>query len=213
MKASHFIICVVIFITLFGTLNAQGKIDKLKDLRTSKKIVSVTTLSQSADFAIQIIALKFPAKEPGFFKNIDEAREFDCTDGYMRYCVGSFDSFNAAKNELIYYKDLGYHQAFIVNTSQYVLKGGLGTPHKSFKPDPNKMYTIQLSAFRFPVYLSYFKGVEDVMEFYLKDKIYRYTVGNYKYEVAHQHLSAIKNLGYKDAYVTELDSYLPYKIE
>lgn len=213
MKASNFIICVIMFITLFGTISAQGKIDKLKDLRTSKKIVSVTTLSQSADFAIQIIALKYPAGEPSFFKNVEEAREFDCADGYMRYCVGSFGSFNAAKSELVHYQDLGYDQAFIVNTSKYVLTGENKFQKNGFIPDPNKMYTIQLSAFRFPVYLSYFKGLEDVMEFYLKDRIYRYTVGNYKYEDAELHLPSIKALGYNDAFVTELDAYMPFKIE
>ncbi len=206
-------ILILAFFTFYGHVFAQKHVDKLASLRTSKKIVSVFSVPTSADYAIQIIALKFPAEDPSFFKNVEEAREFNCSDGYTRYCVGSFTSHKEAENELIYYKDLGYHQAFIVNTHNYILKGqNRGVP-KGFKPDPNKTYTIQLSAFRFPVYLSYFKGVESVKEFYLQDKIYRYTVGEYKYEDAVIELPSIISLGYKDAYITELDSYLPYQIE
>ncbi len=189
---------------------AQKK-DKLAALRTSKKIVSVFHLPSAPEFAIQIIALQEPAEEPGFFKNIEQAREFSCTDGYKRYCVGSYGSFNDAKADLLYYKDLGYSQSFIVNIQKFSLSNAAN--HKGFKPDPNKTYTIQLSAFRYPVYLSYFKGVEDVMEFYFKDKIYRYTVGKYKYEDAIKEIPQYKALGYKDAYVTELDAYMPFKIE
>ncbi len=201
---------IISFILIFAGLQVFAqKRDKLASLRTSKKIVSVFNLPSTPDYAIQIIALQYPAEEPGFFKNIDHAREFSCTDGYSRYCVGSYGSFNDAKADLIYYKDLGYNQAFIVNVQKF----NLSNSNKGFKPDPNKIYTIQLSAFRFPVYLSFFKGVDNVMEFYLKDKIYRYTVGEYKYEDAVNELAQYKALGYKDAYVTELDAYMPFKIE
>ncbi|TLX78476.1 SPOR domain-containing protein [Labilibacter sediminis] len=198
------------FVSLFCVVNAQKR-DKLQELRTSKKIVSVTTLSQSGDYAIQIIALKYPAEDPSFFKNVEEAREFNCADGYMRYCVGSFNSLSEARGELVYYKDLGYSQAFVVNTSKYNLIGDISDI--GFKADPNKTYTIQLSAYRFPVYLNHFEGIENVMEFYLEDRIYRYTVGKYKYEDAKKPLAEIKAQGYKDAYIAELDAYLPYQIE
>jgi hypothetical protein len=188
------------------------KVDKLTALRTSKKIISVSELSHQPDYAIQIIALKYPAEEPAFFKKVEEAREFDCADGFVRYTVGSFSSYKAAQGELIYYKDLGYHQAFVVNTSAYTLKGDR-KQNTNFIPDLNKSYTIQLSAFRFPVYLSYFKGVDNVMEFYLKDKIYRYTVGKYPYDQAVSDLGRYKAMGFKSAFVTELDAYLPYQIE
>ncbi|MCW3787034.1 SPOR domain-containing protein [Plebeiibacterium sediminum] len=213
---STYIIFLAVFTLIFSSISAQNKVDKLGPLRTSKKIVSVFELSDKPDYAIQIIALKYPAGEPGFFNNVQEAREFDCADGYMKYCVGSYETHKSAENELIYYRDLGYTQAFIVNTSKYTLKSNNNySGNTKFKPDPNKTYTIQLSAFRFPVYLSHFKGIEqdDIMEFYLKDKIYRYTTGKYKYEEAVAELGKIKDKGFKNAYVTELDAYLPYQIE
>ncbi len=213
---STYIIFLAVFTLLFGSVYAQNKVDKLGPLRTSKKIVSVFELSDKPDYAIQIIALKYPAGEPEFFNNVQEAREFNCADGYMKYCVGSFATHKLAENELVYYRDLGYTQAFIVNTSKYNLKGDeSNVGNRNFVPDPNKFYTIQLSAFRFPVYLSHFKGIEqdDIMEFYLKDKIYRYTTGKYKYEEAVAELGKIKAKGFKNAYVTELDCYLPFQIE
>lgn len=206
---TNYILTFLLVICLTG-VQAQQRKDKLAALRTSKNIVSVTSLPENEDYAIQIIALKFPAGEPSFFKNIEQAREFSCADGYVRYTVGSFPDYAKAKNELQHFKDLGYIEAFVVNTAKYNL-GNNARP--SFVPDPNKRYTVQLSAFRFPVYLTYFKGVEDVMEFYLKDKIYRYTVGSYAHEDAVAQLANIKAKGFKDAYVTELDAYLPYKIE
>ncbi len=213
---STYIIFLTVLTLLFNPLKGQNKVDKLGSLRTSKKIVSVFELSSKPDYAIQIIALKYPAGEPGFFNNVQEAREFNCADGYMKYCVGSYATHKLAENELVYYRDLGYTQAFIVNTSKYKLKGDNNyVSNAKFVPDPNKTYTIQLSAFRFPVYLSHFKGIEqdDIMEFYLKDKIYRYTTGKYKYDEAVAELSKIKEKGFKKAYITELDAYLPYQIE
>ncbi|SMO45115.1 hypothetical protein SAMN06265379_101877 [Saccharicrinis carchari] len=203
-------ILALIWLVCLTGMQAQQRKDKLASLRTSKTIVSVSSVPETDDYAIQIIALKYPAGEPSFFNNIEQAREFSCADGYVRYTVGTFPTYAKAKNELVYYKDLGYVEAFVVNTAKYQLKNKI---KRGFKPDPNKRYTIQLSAFRFPVYLSHFKGVEDVKEFYLKDKIYRYTVGSYSYKDAVAQLANIKAIGYKDAYVAELDAYLPYQIE
>jgi len=213
---SAYILFLSVLTFVFGSIYGQNKVDKLGPLRTSKKIISVFELSSKPDYAIQIIALKYPAGEPGFFNNVQEAREFNCADGYMKYCVGSFLTYKEAQNELIYYKDLGYSQAFIVNTSNYTLTGDNSYSNaKKFIPDPNKTYTIQLSAFRFPVYLSHFKGLneDDIKEFYLKDKIYRYTIGEYTYEQAVAELANIKAKGFNNAFVTELDAYLPYQIE
>ncbi len=208
MKTNY--ILSLLLVIFFTGVQAQTGNDKLGGLRTSKRIVSVATIPVSDDYAIQIIALKYPAGEPTFFKNIEKAREFKCGDGYVRYAVGSFSSYDKAKSELVYYKDLGYSQSFVVNTKNYNLGSNA---QSSFTPDPNKRYTVQLSAFRFPVYLSHFKGLENVKEFYLKDRIYRYTVGDYSYEDALAELKNIKEKGYSKAFVTELDAYLPYQIE
>jgi len=110
-------------------------------------------------------------------------------------------------------KALGYNQAFVVNTKRYKFNVSEWGSDNSKKIDPDKTYTVQLSAFRFPVYLSHFKNLDDVMEFRMKDKIFRYTVGKFPGTNAKEELEKIKALGYKDAFLAEFDKYAPFKIE
>jgi len=204
----------IIFFALLIGICSNINADILEGLRTSKKIIKMEK-AQAPYFAIQIIALKLPPQEPGFFRNVEEAREYVCEDGYVRYCVGGFDSYEEAKSAIQEVKENGYEQAFVVNTGEYALKSGgsVISSINSKKIDPNKLYTIQLSAFRFPVYLSHFKNIDDIMEFRMKDKIFRYTTGEFKGEIAQQELDKVKALGYKDAHLVELANYLPFKIE
>ncbi|MBK3516356.1 SPOR domain-containing protein [Carboxylicivirga sp. N1Y132] len=210
MKLKYFII----FSLLMATFTV-AQADKLEALRTNKKIIRMSE-ARAPYFAIQIIALKLPPQVPEFFTNVDVVREYPCNDGYLRFCVGEFNSYEDAKAAIDGVKGKGYEQAFVVNTRDYSFKNQAGTvagKSSSKKIDPNKLYTIQLSAFRFPVYLSHFENIDDVMEFRMKDKIFRYTTGEFKGDVAEQELDRIKALGYKGAHLVELDKYLPFKIE
>ncbi len=204
------------FITLVLIIGVAvlAKADKLDGLRTSKKIISMDA-PQAPYFAIQIIALKQAPQMPEFFHNVEMAREYRCNDGYLRFCVGDFNSYDEAKAAVASVKADGYDQAFVVDTRSYQLNDSEYNNGSSSdkKIDPNKTYTIQLSAFRFPVYLSHFKDLDNVMEFYMKDKIFRYTIGQFKGSVAADELAKIKAHGYKDAHLVELDKYLPFKIE
>ncbi|MFT3738957.1 MAG: SPOR domain-containing protein [Breznakibacter sp.] len=198
---------------VFGILlsiNSSAQ-DKLSKLRTEKKIITADAPT-SPYYAIQILALTLPPQEPEFFKNIDLAREFACADGYVRYVVGQYATFADANIDLEKIRSLGYNDAFVVNTRKLGAQAS-GFAAKKLEIDPAKTYTIQLSAFRFPVYLSYFENVDGVMEFYMKDKIYRYCVGKHPGSVVENELAKLKGLGYKDAYIVELDAYLPYQIE
>ena len=186
--------------------------DKLEVLRTEKKIVRVEKLA-APYYSIQIIALQEPPREPGFFTKVNVAYEYPCTDGYVRYCVGKFNTREAAEAQLPSIKALGYNQAFVVNTKRYKFNVSEWGSDNSKKIDPDKTYTVQLSAFRFPVYLSHFKNLDDVMEFRMKDKIFRYTVGKFPGTNAKEELEKIKALGYKDAFLAEFDKYAPFKIE
>jgi len=204
----------LILFTLFVVLGLHCKADKLEGLRTSKKIVTMEQ-AEAPYFAIQIIALKLPPQMPSFFHNVEKAREYACNDGYVRYCVGGFDTYDDAKMAIDGVKALGYDQAFVVNTGTYSMansSSGYIAPNKN-EIDPNKIYTVQLSAFRFPVYLSHFKNIDNVMEFRMKDKVFRYTTGQFKGDIAENELAKIKALGYKGAHLVELDLYLPHKIE
>ncbi|MBS2213788.1 SPOR domain-containing protein [Carboxylicivirga mesophila] len=209
MKLKYLIVAVFMLASV-----GISKADKLDALRTNKKIIRMSE-AQAPYFAIQIIALAKAPQMPSFFKNVDVAREYPCSDGFLRFCVGQYDSYDAAKAAIPDVKALGYDQAFVVNTREYAIGSGspLGTLKSGQKIDPNKTYTVQLSAFRFPVYLSHFKNIDDVMEFRMKDKIFRYTTGTFKGDVAEQELNRIKALGYKDAHLVELDKYMPFKIE
>lgn len=205
---------LIFILYLFGsTLVFSQKEDKLSSLRTDKKIVTVDQAT-SPYYSIQILALTQPPQSADFFKNIDMAREFVCTDGFVRYTVGQYNSFKEALAELEQVKQLGYEGAFVVNTS----KLGTTTPSNGgqvFKIDPDKDYSIQVSAFRFPVYLSYFEQLESgyLMEFYMKDKIYRYCYGRTKGRDVESELGRIRSLGYKDAFIVDLEKYMPYQIE
>ncbi len=186
--------------------------DKLAQLRTNKKIISMSE-AVAPYYAIQIIALKLPPNDPLFFTNVETAREYPCADGFLRFCVGGYSSYNEALSDLDRVKQLGYEQAFVVNTKNFYLSKSSGTSSKGLVIDVNKTYTVQLSAFRYPVYLSHFEGLEGVMEFRMKDKIFKYTVGKYIGNEAEAGLAEIKSKGYPDAFLVELDSYMPYKIE
>jgi hypothetical protein len=200
---------ILMFIGSVAT-NAQSN-DKLSQLRTDKKIVTVDKAT-APYYAIQILALTQPPQEPGYFKNIDAAREFVCADGYVRYVVGSYNSFKEAAADLSKYIDLGYKGAFVVNTSKLGAQSS-GFGNTVLKIDPAKTYLIQLSAFRFPVYLTYFEKIDNVLEFYMKDKIYRYTTDKISGTSVESELKRIKGLGYNGAFIVEFDKYQSFQIE
>jgi hypothetical protein len=201
----------IICLLVLGHSAFAGSDDKLSHLRTERKIVTADKPT-APYYAIQILALQLPPQNAEFFGNVTEAREFVCADGYVRYVVGQYKTNAEATADLERVRALGYPDAFVVNTLR--LKTGQSEwSNKTLKIDPNKDYTIQLKAFRFPVYISYFKEFDDVMEFYMKDKIFRYTVGNYKGTVILQELARVKALGYPDAFIVDLDTYMPFKIE
>jgi hypothetical protein len=79
--------------------------------------------------------------------------------------------------------------------------------------DPNKTYTIQLTASRYPFYVTELKEFKEVFEFYMPDKVYRYTVGNYSGNQVSAELKKVISLGYSEAFAVEWNKYLPYKIE
>jgi hypothetical protein len=208
---------ILILLYLILAQVAFGGGDKLAKLRSEKKIVTVNAIS-SPYYTIQIVALRLPPGEPGFFKNVDLAKEYICQDGYVRYTVEEFTTFKQAAQELDRIKALGYPDAFVLNLRKIQLSGESHTAPVSaskdaFVPIAGRKYSIQLAAYRFPVYLSHFEQFENVQEYYMKDKIYRYCVGSYEGQQALDELEKIKQMGQKDAFLISLDDYLPFKIE
>ena len=201
---------LIYILLLFGSFYAYSQSeDILSPLRTNKKILTVERAS-APYYAIQILALKLTPQNPDFFVNVDNAREFICDDGYVRYVVGEYQTFSDAALDLETVKAKGYSDAFVVNTAKLGLE-----PQKmnTLVIDPDKYYLIQLSAFRFPVYLTYFDGIDKVLEFYMKDKIYRYCTDKIIGSEVEAELKKIKNSGYKNAFIVDYEKYLPFKIE
>lgn len=189
----------------------DARADKLAQLRTKKKIVPVNEIS-SPYYAIQILAIKKPPQNPSYFKNVNQAREFACNDGYVRYTVGSYSSKEEACNEIKRIKAKGYTECFVVDIRDYNLDGSYSKPG-NFTPDGQTTYTVQIAALRYPVYVDHFDEFDDVKEFYPDDRIYRYTVGEYSGDEALKALNRIKSKGYPQAHLVPLRKYTPYRIE
>ncbi len=73
--------------------------------RTTKKIIPVQKPTDPP-FAIQILALKNAPQDPDFFENVELAREFSCADGFKRYVVGQYDSYQNASAEVMQVRSL-----------------------------------------------------------------------------------------------------------
>ena len=63
-------------------------------------------------YTIQIMALIIPVK-PDYFKDLSSVVVTKGSGDYFRYTIGSFDSYEDAKQELANLKSIGYNQAFI----------------------------------------------------------------------------------------------------
>ena len=208
MKLSRILILAIL---LLSNISVFG--DKLAHLRTARKIITVNEI-KAPYYTIQIVALQLPPGNPDFFKNVDTIREFACTDGFVRYTVGEYTTFGEAARELDRIRQMGYADAFVLNTRKITLRtNDYSKPAGDFVPVPGVSYTIQLAAFRFPVYVSHFEGFDNVQEYFMKDRIYRYCVGSFQGEAALNELSRVKQSGYPDAFLVPLNQYLPYKIE
>lgn len=203
-----YILLSIITLLIVVTGAAQ---DKLSALRSNRHIVTVETVS-APYYSIQILALKEPPSNVGFFKNFDVIKEYPCQDGYVRYCVGDYASGADALGALESIRSKGYPDAFVVNTRR-IGAGVSQYANTNLVINPDDEYFIQLSAFRFPVYVSFFKEFDSIYEFRMNDKIFRYTTLSIRGSEVKEELARIKALGYKDAFIVEKAKYMPFRIE
>ena len=225
-----------------GRIKSNIDNTQLPSIRTNKKITPVDKVDKPY-YTVQILALKDTPTDPQFFDNIETAKEFSCKDGYKRYVVGEYETYEEAKNEIERIKELSpkYKNAFVANTKNYdisledfrrdfgstptVVEGDaeenikqteLNKIDKSSSVgvyDPNKVYTIQLTASRYPFYVSELKEFNEVYEFFMPDKVFRYTVGKYNGNQLAAEIKKVVAYGYVEAFPVEWQKYLPYKIE
>lgn len=197
-------------------LNAQT----LDDLRTQSRIVTWRA-SELPNYSIQVLATKQVPEDASFVKGSDVIYEFKTNDGYLKYFFGSYASFAAANKELQKVRDMGYEGAFVANmkkianakTASSSNSNVVTTGNKPIEIDPNKDYVVQVGAYRFPLYVSFFDNLGKVIEYRLNDKIFRYTTQPIKGSQVESELSRVKSLGYDNAFVVEYASYSPYRIE
>ncbi len=196
-------------------VEAQSAVD---DIRTSQQIVAWTSEDLPA-FSIQISASKTPPADASFAKGLDVVYEYKTTDGLIKYYYGKFETYAEANKEIRSIRSKGFDSAFVVNlraaaSGSTANKGQiLTTGGKPIEIDPSKEYVIQVGAFRYPLYISFFENVGEVYEYRLNDKIFRYTTKPIKGTEVKAELNRIQNLGYNAAFVVEYSKYAPFKIE
>lgn len=190
--------------------NAQ---DKLSQLRTSKQITTIEVVTEPY-YTVQILALRLPPSDAAFFRNVSNVKEYRCTDGYVRYTVGSYATFAEANAALGSVREDGYKEAFVANTKRFNMAESEFTGStQQVKISPNRDYVVQLGAFRYPLYLTFFENVDEVYEYRMNDKIFRYTTAPVRGSEVRDLLKQMQGLGYKNAFIVDYEKYQPYKIE
>ncbi len=213
MKTTIFSLALLLSLS-FTNAEAQS----IESQRTSQRIVTWSD-SELPAFSIQISASKTPPTDASFAKGLDVVYEYKSPDGLVKYFFGKYASYAEANKEIKSIRSKGFDSAFIVNLRAYATgekpANGqvLTTGGKPLQVDPNKDYVIQVGAFRYPLYISFFENVGDVYEYRLNDKIFRYTTKPIKGTEVKSELQRIQGLGYNAAFVVEYSLYAPYRIE
>lgn len=217
MKISILALALIPSLSLASVASAQSSVD---ELRTSKQIVSWTDADLPV-YSIQISAMRTAPSDASFVKGLDVVYEYTA-DGVIKFYYGKYATYADANKALQGVRRNGFKEAFIVN-----LRGGAAKPSavksqvgkvvtvggKPIELDPNTDYVIQVGAFRYPLYISFFENVGEVYEYRLNDKIFRYTTKPIKGSEVESEMARIKSLGYDRAFVVEYYLYQPYKIE
>lgn len=198
----------------------------MNSLRTNKQIITVENGEGAPKYSIQILAAVNPPENADYFASLDKVYEFVCSDGYYRYGVGGYDNFADANAALQSVRDKGYKDAFVVNTKKLGVRASsaaatsvngvktlVGAGGRRVAIYDDQEYVVQLAAFRYPVYTSFFEGVDKVYEYRLNDKIFRYTTVPCSGAEIESVLNKMLELGYRGAFVVEYERYSPFKIE
>lgn len=153
--------------------------------------------------------------------------------GQTKCFMGRFDTYDEAKAALIPLKVGKYSGAFVVSsdkifgttetaevppppppTPETVEEEVAKTPAPKPAASKIKTYTIQIAAYRYPLYTKEFNLEVEVMEFYCSDNIYRYTVGKFEDETpARELLKTVRESGYPDAFLIDYKKYELFRIE
>lgn len=130
------------------------------------------------------------------------------TDSVSLYVIGLFYNKNDALKYLVYAKENGFKNAYIVNQYEInIAQESLNNPEtESSAIAGNKIYTIQLKASKQQLNLNLFKEIDGVSEIFSDDGYYRYVYGKYSsFKKAKAELVHIQESGFKNAFIRELN--------
>lgn len=196
----------------------------------------VTQAPDKGFFTIQIKSLSKPV-ELSYFESESGVWEQKAADGLYKYFYGRYPDYASAREVAVKLKKSQYPDAFVVFSDKTIKPANTlsvlkpATPQqaaaKVSKPIADSesgaadkaafsagKWTVQLAAFKYPMYIEDFKPLTNVMEFYCQDKMYRYCVGVYNsYDDAKASLDKYKEAGQKGAFVVSYDKLKNYIIE
>ncbi len=126
------------------------------------------------------------------------------TDKAYLYTAGDYNRKADAVEILNYSIDHGFPDARLMERKEL---DRLIRSYTTLKP-LGKRYTIQIMALKNPVETEYFSNLQGVIRYECTDGLYRYVIGEYdSVESALKKMPDIKALGYKDAFVMNLERY------
>jgi outer membrane protein OmpA-like peptidoglycan-associated protein len=190
-----------------------GIIDPQTGVIIHQETFTPVHLRQSFSMKYRIVLLKTRQNlAPDYFRTlkINEMNFIKSikTDSVSLYVIGLFyDKIDALKY-LVYAKENGFKEAYIVNQYEInVAQESLNNPETgSSAIAGNKVYTIQLKASKQQLKLNQFKGIDGVSEIFSDDGYYRYVYGKYSsFKKAKDELVYIQESGFKNAFIRELN--------
>jgi hypothetical protein len=135
------------------------------------------------------------------------------TDSVSLYTLGLFYNKTDALKYLVYVKENGFKDAYLVNQYEInVEQESQNNPETaSGQIAGEKVYTIQLKASKTPLNMKLFKGIEGVSEIFSDDGYYRYVYGKYNsFTKAKTELVRLQESGFNNAFIRDLN-LLPHK--
>lgn len=138
---------------------------------------------------------------------INNVRTHVTSEGYL-YSVGTFVDNAVAEAKLQQVQAAGFPGATLVHrfelTEENIVEQTVDTREQittSAGTDAGTFYSVQLLAVRQPVNLSYFSGLNDVVQIQ-EDGLYKYITGSYEsYNAARTGWQNVVNQGYDDAFI------------
>ncbi len=150
-------------------------------------------------YTVQIKALRYPVDIDNYFRNLKGVKEYYCNDGLYRYVVKEIDGHKNAHAERLKIIEKGYRDAFVLSMDNLLSKV---TDKPDASTESDNILTIQIAASRKQLGADYFKGIENIKEFRLKNDLYIYTIGVYKnIEEARRMVTTLILQGYPGAFI------------